>query len=196
MPYQFTFNVHGNNQFSGMLKGERCIHENPRTHVRCKRTVYIGLPYCWQHMQSDEQLKIKKSTIPHSGKGLFAYNGTKDNKIIFKPKQIIANYDGERIDEATINKRYGDYTAPYGIYISKNIYEDGALQRGIGTTPNHSNSKQTNAKLYAGKIDGKKAIKVKATKNIRNNNEIFVGYGKEYRLQEEGIRYKTIAKKK
>jgi len=195
MPYEFKFNVNGHTQFSGPLKSSTCIHTNPITDVRCKRKVYIGLPYCWQHLAKDKQLKIKPSGLANAGKGLFAFDGKRDDKIIFKPKQIIANYDGEHINKNTLIQRYSNKTAPYGIKLSDDNYEDGALHRGVGTLPNHTSSRFTNAKLVAGRIDGKPSAKVKAIKNIRNNKEIFVNYGKDYKMNEPGITYSTNYKR-
>ena len=71
--------------------------------------------------------------------------------------------------------------------LSEDNYEDGALHRGVGTLPNHTSSRFTNAKLVAGRIDGKPSAKVKTTKSIRNSKEIFVNYGKNYIMNEPGI---------
>ena len=64
-------------------------------------------------MQIDKHLKIKASTIPGAGKGLYAYGGTRNSgKVVFKPKQLIADYDGEHISKAVLVSRYGSHTAP------------------------------------------------------------------------------------
>ena len=68
--------------------------------------------------------------------------------------------------------------------LSENKYEDGALDRGIGTIPNHTTSRCTNAKIVAGRIDGKPSAKVKATNSIRNSKEVFVSHGKNYKMNE------------
>ena len=46
-----------------------------------------------------------------------------------------------------------------------------------------------------GCIDGLPSAKVRATKNIRNNKEIFVNYGKDYKMSEQGVTYSTRYKK-
>ena len=78
-------------------------------------------------------------------------------------------------------ERYGSYTAPYGIQISKRQNEDGALHRGIGSLVNHPpHNGRSNARFSV----SKQRIVLVATKNIRNNQEIFVNYGRDYRFNE------------
>ena len=102
---------------------------------------------------------------------------------------------GEHINKNSLTQRYDSHTAQYGLKLSENKYEDGALHRGIGTIPNHTTSRFKNAKLVAGRIDGKPSAKVKAIKNIRNNKEIFVNYGKDYIMNESGVTYSTNYKR-
>ena len=57
-------------------------------------------------------------------------------------------YDGELVDSTTLEERYGDDTAPYGIHINRDRYEDGALHRGVGTLVNQSpTANRTNARF-------------------------------------------------
>ena len=170
-------------------------HTSPTTDVRCKRKVYIDLPYCWQHLDKDKQLKIKPSGIANARKGLLAFDGKRDSKIVFKSKQIISNYDGEHISKSTLIQRYRNKTAPYGIKLSDDNYEDEALHRGVSTLPNHTSSRFTNVKLVAGRIDGLPSAKVRATKYIINNKNIFINYGKDYKMSEQGVNYSTRYKK-
>ena len=186
MPYEFKFSVDGHKRFVGTLQVDTCVHVNQKSHQRCKRRVSIGVPYCWQHMQVDKHLKIKASTIPGAGKGLYAYDGTRNSgKVVFKPKQLIADYDGEHISKAVLVSRYGSHTAPYGAQLTKDTYEDGALRRGIGTLPNHSTRRFTNAELIVGRTGGRPEVKVRATKNIRSDKEVLVSYGRAYKMSED-----------
>jgi len=151
----------------------------------------MGTPYCWIHRKSTEHLIIKDSTIPHAGKGLFACNPSiPDNDIIFRNGDIICEYDGDIITEHILNMRYHSYTAPYGTSLNNHMYEDGALHRGIGNFANHST--QPNARLS---IKRNNTAQLVATKNIRNNHEILINYGRSYRLNEAGVETTTNKKK-
>ena len=180
-----------NNEWDQQLSTFRCSGYN-KNGTRCKRNVIIGLPYCFQHTASIYNLKVKQSTIPNAGLGLFALDKTKnDNDIVFKNNEIICPYHGEVINKDELIKRYNVYTAPYGIQVKNNMYEDGALQRGIGSLINHKTRIQSNCKFTGNYRD----IKIKAIKNIRNGQELFVSYGNEYRFNDE-TQYSTNNRKK
>ena len=193
MPYQFTFKEDDNKQplFQCPLKQYQCKHTNPKTGKRCRIKQYIGFDLCWRHLQTDRHLKIKPSNIPHAGKGLFAYNGTDNNEVVFNGNQsrgdrIIA-YNAEVISNEETIRRYGDYTAPYGAYIGKNQTEDASCLRSAGSLANHQTRSRANGKFYV--YHGR--FYLRATKNIRNGDEITVDYGEDYMLNEEGIQYET-----
>ena len=111
MPYQFTFGENGhphNPMFQGLLHSFQCEGHN-KNGARCKRTTVIGEPLCWQHMESEKNLKIKESQIPHAGKGLFAYDNTKGhNAIIFQRGDDVTPFLGQEINLATLENRYGE----------------------------------------------------------------------------------------
>jgi hypothetical protein len=182
MPYLFEH--HGSN-FSCHLKQYRCEHVNPNTKLQCKRKQYIGFDLCYQHLKTDHNLKIAPSTIPKAGKGLFAFNAEADDgDIVFSKDERIIDYNAQLITLIELNKRYGNKTAPYAVQINKNLYEDAGCVRSAGSIANHKPRKKTNAKLYA--YRGKTYLK--AIKNIKNGDEIFVNYGTDYELD---VDYKT-----
>jgi len=196
MPYQFKYNINNQTHFTGYLQHQRCTHINPNTNIRCKRNTIIGLGLCWQHLKSDDHLRIKNSTIPNAGKGLFATNSSNDDRIIFKPNDTISKYNGQMINQNTLYNRYGEHTGVYAYRINSNLYEDGALHRGVGNLPNHK-ERGYNAKLITSweRTPANKFVKVKAVKNIKNNQEIFVDYGDNYHFNEPGISYSTKYKR-
>jgi hypothetical protein len=109
------------------------------------------------------------------------------NEIVFKAGTRLIEYDGELVDSATLEERYGDETAPYGIHINRDRFEDGALHRGVGTLVNQSpRAAMTNARFGV----SKNRIVLFTTKNIRNGQEVFVRYGNEYRF-DENTQYNT-----
>jgi len=186
MPYEFIFKIDGDVHWRCYLDSIRCI-EHTKTGAQCKRQTVIGSPYCYTHLVYKHHLRIKKSTIPNAGMGLFAVDPTDNtDRIIFKAGQTIVKYKGEIIDTDELNERYGEYTAPYTVSISRDRYEDAAQQRGIGsianTKPNHNNATISVHNGYAS---------LKATKNIRNNQEIFLSYGNAYKLHEDGVEHET-----
>lgn len=111
------------------------------------------------------------------------------NDIIFRPNQIICRYNGQHITNAELNNRYHQLTGLYAAKLSNNEIIDSALERGVGTfantRPNHNNaslaiSHQNHTILYS----------IKASRNIRNNQEIYLSYGPNYRMpQDEDIHY-------
>jgi hypothetical protein len=187
MPYIFTYyNPDNSIRFQHQLATERCIGTS-KTNQRCRRLVTIGINQCFQHMSN---LKIKSSMIDNAGKGLFAYNKSRPNDaILFKPNDKIVDYLGDRIDNNELNQRYGDHTAPYALKINNNLYIDPATRRGIGSLANKPDNnnpnpllRQSNAKFSVNARNHTASLK--ATKNIRNNQEILTSYGRAYVLQD------------
>lgn len=193
MPYEFLFKIDDDVHWRCDLESIRCI-DHTKAGTQCKRHCIIGSPYCFTHLKYNHHLTIKKSTIPNAGSGLFAIDPKdQSHKVIFKTGETIARYKGEIINLQELNERYGEYTAPYTIQISNNRYEDASKIRGIGsianTKPNHNNA---TISIYQGYAS------IKATKNIYNNEEIFLSYGRAFKLHEDGVSHETkfIRKKK
>ena len=187
MPYIFTYyNPNNTIRFQQPLASERCNGIN-KTNQRCRRLVTIGINQCFQHMPN---LKIKPSMINDAGKGLFAYNRKRPNDaILFHPNDKIVEYLGDRINNNELITRYGNNTAPYALKINNNLYIDPATRRGIGSLANkpdaHSNNpllRQSNARFSVNART--KTAALKATKNIRNNQEILTSYGHNYVIQD------------
>lgn len=194
LTFEFRDNDTGKH-FTCPMQCKRCTAHN-KNGRQCNRTVCIGLPYCWLHLQQKEDIKIKNG---RHGKGVFAWDKSNSNKrgavintrkTIFKPGQVITKYNGEKTNERITNERYGnDATAPYAIALPGGTYEDGACKRGSGTIFNHSNRKsEQKAKLtYERKKVGDRWVYngvVKCLKPIKNGQEIFVDYGNRYRFGE------------
>jgi hypothetical protein len=104
-----------------------------------------------------------------------------DNEVVFRAGDIIIEYDGEKVPNDDLDERYGDYTAPYGLKHGSNV-EDGACRRGAGTLANHAPRSRANARYSFSTRD--KVFRLVATKNIRNNKEIFCFYGTDYHFNE------------
>lgn len=183
----FHFETPDNETLHLKLNVERC-HYIKGDGQQCKNRVCIGTPFCHIHRKYEYKLKIMQSTIPNAGIGLFVQNDEEpENAIIVKKNAKICPYAGEIINREELLRRYGDYTAPYGIQISNDIYEDGAVFRGIGSLINHSR-RNANCRFSVGR---NKKINIVAIKNIRNGKELFVDYGNDYVMHEYGVVYKT-----
>ena len=188
MPYNFTFKEDDTARFSCPLVKGRCSFVNPRTDKRCERTQYLGFDVCWQHLRIKYKIRIAQTTLTGvSGKGLFAFNNTNNKDIVFKPNENIITYRGQPVSADDLEQRYGNKTAPYAVMINKSSFIDAGCERGVGSFANNKARSKANAKLSL----NKGVITLKATKKIRNGDEIFVSYGDVYRLKEEGVSHQT-----
>jgi hypothetical protein len=180
-------------KFDKTLKSMRCIHRIPGT-GRCLKRCLIGLKECWMHLEKNRTLKIRESghlqNLGHTGKGLYAYHRNTNRVVLFKKGETICKYNGERINTRELRKRYGRYTAPYGIKVG-NKYEDAALQRGVGSLVNHA-IRGTNCSLVH---DDDANVLLEADTDIKNGDELLTSYGKKYRF-DEPVQTSTNSKKK
>lgn len=192
MPQYFHFAAPDVN-FNAPLHCDRCTFIKSNG-LRCKKNVCIGLNVCSIHLPYQYKVKIATSLIPNSGKGLFAFdvNAPSEDAVVFQANDTICPYNGQMIDKTTLVNRYGQYTAPYGLQTKKDTYEDAAIYRGVGSLINHKPGQSTNAKLAVNPRTGKGVIK--ATKKIRQGQEIYVNYGRDYQMNEP-TRYTTNYKK-
>lgn len=198
MPSQYFHFRSDDRNWDAPLHSEQCQYHKPDG-VRCRNRVVIGAPYCWIHRKKSQHVEVHESNIPGAGKGVFATNGTDNDAIVFHKGDVLFPYHGQHINDAELQARYAEHTAPYGIKLrtsGRTLYEDGATHRGIGSLPNHANQAHANITFYTAYPRGKDPItKEKATKNIRNGQELLVNYGNEYGLNEEGVEYSTNRRK-
>lgn len=190
MPLQFQFQAPGRPAFSCALQCQRCTAVSANGQ-QCKKTACIGVPKCWVHLLRDSSLRIKHTTLPgaaRSEKGLFALQrGARAGDVVFAAGQLITPYGGERVRGAALQRRYGDYTAKYGIQLAGNAYENGACVRGVGAIANHAPGRRANAEF----VNDNGKSKLYATRDITNGQEIFVDYGDQYLMDEPGVKSVT-----
>lgn len=186
MPRYFHFHSDdGEHQFNARIICQQCAFVKPNGE-RCRKTTCIGLPCCNVHLSKMYKVKIMDSTIPNSGKGLFAFDEAEKyrpgGKIVFREGARICPYAAEIISTQERERRYGPHTAPYGLHLNQRESFDAALKRGAAAYANHSVGYTTNSKLVVN--PRKKEAWLVATKNIRQEQEIFCNYGPEYSLNE------------
>lgn len=162
MPYRFTSPTH-----SCILETHTCEWKGG-----CRRKVAIGLPLCWQHSRLEYGVKVAPSTIKGGGKGLFA---TKE----FEKGKRICPYGGRLLTRAELDRLYpGKHLAPYAENVSKEYVRDAACVRGIGSMANGvPRKKESNAETY---VSTNRAPWLRATKRIKEGEEILNHYGPEY----------------
>ncbi len=190
MPYWFV----SEHPFECELQCVQCTSTVARTGARCKKMSCIGTPYCWQHLLKERKLRIKDSPI--HGKGLFAMDPSVGQQaVIFKKGERIVEYDGERIDRAEVDRRFGagnGTVAPYAVQHTAQLIEDGACRRGVGTIANRK-PKHNNASLAWSNTE--KLFYLRATANIKNGQEIFASYGTGYRISDVEP-YRTVYRRR
>jgi hypothetical protein len=153
-------------------KSKQCVSDTLKG-VRCRRRT-AHTEKCWNHLAKYDNLRIKPSQIIGGGKGLYAWK--KD----FTRGKIIANFTGRKRTQRQLDRKYGSGVAKYavcnskGLCIDANHTTDGAAR--FVNDPRKTPF-QTNAK-----IRGDTAFRLKATKRIPANREIFTSYGREYWL--------------
>ena len=163
--------------------------------TRCKRTTTIGSPYCYTHLLYKKHIKIKPSTIPNAGKGVFAVDPKRaPGTIIFRNGDVIIPYASELITTEDRANRYGPYTAPYAVQLSNQYARDGACDRGIGSLINHRPQPgQQNVEFAVN--NRTREVNIKAIKNIRNGEELFASYGPGYNFNDNTTHTTKMAKR-
>ncbi len=121
-------------------------------------------------------LKVKKSTLPGAGKGLFTLNDIKKG-------QIVCEYEGERISWDQAIERNDKNKGGYVYFINKNNCIDAYHYK-------DTFGRYANDAAGVGRISGfrnnstydvvKNKVYIRATRNITAGSEIFVSYGRGY----------------
>jgi hypothetical protein len=147
--------------------------------TQCRLRTCRQYPYCWIHLKSKEKLQVKNSSVPNLGKGLF-YVG----KEPFSANKKITDYSARQID-----KEQREPDARYVLQISKNQFldsEDPLNFVGRYINDPRNTGKQANARFGKGlqiyDKEDRKTIPIYSTKVIQPNSELFINYGKNYKL--------------
>jgi hypothetical protein len=137
----------------------------PNGERRCKHMTNRS-NMCWQHLKEKQGFRIKKSTIPNAGLGLFT------TKPIARDKKV-TDYSGDKISSNDPN--FGN---PYVLEIGRHKFIDASKtnEPGLGRWINHKPIRQANTKFV---VNRGKAY-MKSTKSIPKDKELFVPYGSEY----------------
>lgn len=178
--------------FKGFLQLRQCQYFDENQ--QCPEITPIQ-PYCRKHLLEILHLDVKTSTIKGAGNGLFAYSNTKfnenDNQIVFKENQFIYSFHGELLSMSELKHRYqanldtssskDQWFTPYAACLDATNVVDSIVIRGVMSMANDPrDTNKVNTYEVVGTEDGKRVIKVYASRNIRDNDEIFINYGKPF----------------
>ena len=162
---------HHNPPRQSIRKSKRCVSKTKKD-VQCRKCTAHS-EKCWIHLAANDNLRIKPSNIINGGKGLFSW------KKSIPRGRIIGKYTGRLRTTQQLDRRYGHKVAKYAICNSRgrcidaNHTTDSAVRF---ANDSHGSPFQNNAK-----IKGRNTIfRLKATKTVRPNQEIFTPYGREY----------------
>lgn len=139
----------------------------------------------------EKWLRVKKSQIPNSGKGLFT-------TVDIKKSERIVEYKGRLYKWKDI--KYQDHINGYLLFMTSQAVIDARKSRSFGRYANDAaglsrvDGLKNNAEyLYEGK-----RCYIESKRTIKAGEEIFVAYGREYwsDKRKELIKKKTSTKKK
>jgi SET domain-containing protein len=139
----------------------------------------------------EKWLKVKKSQIPNSGKGLFT-------TVDIKKGERIVEYKGRLHKWKDI--KHQDHTNGYLLYMTSQAVIDGRPARSFGRYANDAAglSRVAGLKNNAEYLYQGKRCFIESKRTIKAGEEIFVAYGREYwsDRRKELTKKKTLVKKK
>jgi hypothetical protein len=123
-------------------------------------------------LAKQNNLHIKPSNVAAAGKGLFTW------KKPFQRGDIISKYTGRKLTKKQLDKKYSEGRADYAVCNNRgrcvdSTYTTDAAARFVNDS--RGTSFQNNSK-----IKGQQMFRLKATKKIPANHEIFTSYGDSY----------------
>jgi ribosomal protein L33 len=129
----------------------------------CKLKTCKFAPKCHHHTS----VEIKQSGI--SGRGLFAKKDIKNN-------EMLADYNmGSQISEAEFNRRRLTGKATHIALIKGKYLDASNPKKTVAGMVNRGQGGKNNVKLT-------NTGKIKANKNIKQGKELFMGYGRGYKI--------------
>lgn len=125
--------------------------------------------------RNEDSLKVKRSTLPGAGKGLFT-------TVSIKKGEKIAEYRGRKMTWAQA-QRLPDERNGYLFYFNRNhVIDAWNTKRGVAHFANDARglTKIVGLKNNSEYVTEGKRCFIQAARNIEAGEEIFVGYGAEY----------------
>ena len=168
--------VDKNRPWDEIKQCDRCQGVAVKTGQQCKRSTCKIAQYCFSHLKTVLGLEVKDTE--RFGRGLFT-------KIPRKRGDTICNYDGNHLSAEELDLRYpinsSKELSTYVLQVTKNLFLDArSTQSCVGRYINSCDSNKgiCNARFSV----YKKQVTIKATKNIKPNEQIFIAYGPNYKF--------------
>jgi SET domain-containing protein len=146
---------------------------------------------CHIHTKLKRGLVLKKSGVPRGGIGLFTLKDIEKG-------ELICEYKGDRVKQSEYDKT----DSVYGVQLAgtDKVIDAASTQSTIGRYINDCRSTNKtkhhcpgNNTKFSVNPRGRKSISIRATKKIKKNKELFVGYGRTYWAA--GKKHKTKLKR-
>jgi len=154
---------------------QQCTAET-KAGAHCKQRTAIG-QYCWSHLKSIEGLRVKKSTVPSGGRGLFAARAL--------PAGTNIPYTGDEIILRS-DENGGPYVLELRRDAAGNSMGVDAARRNSGyarwVNDPKGTASQANSKfvLFTPPRGRQRIASVRTTKALAEGEEILVSYGNTY----------------
>jgi len=155
---------------------DRCTAET-REKRRCTRRTCIYGPFCWQHTNKFEKLKVASSVF--GGRGLFCFGPPRE--VVFRKSDIIAEYTGDVLTPQELERIYpGDTLAEYTVQTPNRIVDAKRTNAGVARYANDCRGRIKRGMCNAEFVEKRRRIYLRALRNISSGDEILVSYGEEY----------------
>jgi uncharacterized protein len=148
---------------------QRCIADTKKG-LQCKAHTRHG-EYCWTHLIQRRGVRIKKSTIPQAGKGLYAARD-------YQKGEVVARYTGDLIP---LDHDGGFAGSSYVLELSQVVGIDAArtnTAEGRMLNDARGSGMKTNTRFCCNQ--SAKTATIKATTGIKKGQELFVSYGRAF----------------
>lgn len=157
------------------LRGEPCAEPG------CARRVYVGIPYCPRHLEQRCKLRIRRSTIPDAGYGLFAWDPTAPaGSTVIRRGQTFARTSAAAAPELDwAPYREHGVLPEYALRVAGRVADFSAYRVAVMMANTACPGGKTNARLVVSDAHG--TVAIRAMRPLRHGDEVLVGYGPAWR---------------
>lgn len=169
---------------SGAVLWSAPFRDFPCASAGCEQRTEWDLTYCPLHLESLRRLAVRPSALVAAGLGLFATGAA--GATTFRVGERLGAYDGERISEHELARRYDLYdpetgelececVAPFALRLGEGVVIDGFL---MGSAIVFANDHRGSPHGPNSEVDGSGIMT--ALRDIKAGDEILWDYGEDY----------------